>query len=76
MIMSLYFYVDQDCCIACGVCTQICEFMAIGGKDVAYFCPTGGDRVDSWEYKLDYDVFKEAVRSCPVGCLEYAMDPL
>ncbi|PLX83436.1 MAG: ferredoxin [Desulfuromonas sp.] len=65
--------VDQDCCIGCEVCTQICpEVFRMEGDDEA----GGHDHHDHKSivhdpYGAQEDKIEEAMDACPAACIHW-----
>ena len=62
--MSKAFYIDEEECIGCGSCVEICPevFQMKEGEEKAEFVkPEGGPE----------DLIQEAIDTCPVSCIHW-----
>jgi ferredoxin len=63
-VLSRVVYLDEEECIACGMCEEICPevFKLDEDKNVALIVkPQGGPE----------DLIQEAIDSCPVECIHW-----
>ncbi|MGV8073763.1 MAG: ferredoxin [Syntrophobacteraceae bacterium] len=62
--MSRKVLLDQDCCIGCGSCAELCPEvfeMDEAGEKAQVILSEGGDE----------ECIEEAITSCPVECIEW-----